>query len=57
MDKKSVNKAIRNAIKLCDINEVKHLIGDDKEILSTMTSFGTWLHVAAKKGHLEIVEY
>lgn len=57
MDKKSVNKAIRNAIKLGDMNEVIQLIGDDKEILSTMTSFGTWLHVAAKKGHLEMVEY
>ncbi|MED3692101.1 ankyrin repeat domain-containing protein [Peribacillus butanolivorans] len=57
MDKKSVNKAIRNAIKLGDINVVKQLIGDDKEILSTMTSFGTWLHVAAKKGHFGIVEY
>lgn len=57
MDKNSVNKAIRNAIKLGDINEVIQLIGDDKEILSTMTSFGTWLHVAAKKGHLEMVEY
>jgi ankyrin repeat protein len=57
LDKKSVNKAIRNAIKLGDINEVKQLKGDDKEILSTMTSFGTWLHVTAKKGHLEMVEY
>jgi ankyrin repeat protein len=57
LDKKSVNKAIRNAIKLGDINEVIQLIGDDKEILSTMTSFGTWLHVAAKKGHFGIVEY
>ncbi|OTW87922.1 hypothetical protein BK702_11980 [Bacillus thuringiensis serovar cameroun] len=57
MDKKIVNKAIRNAIKLGDTNEVKQLIGDDNEILNTMTSFGTWLHVAAKKGHLEIVEY
>jgi len=57
LDKKSVNKAIRNAIKLGDINEVKQLIGDDNEILNTMTSFGTWLHVAAKKGHLEMVEY
>lgn len=57
MDEKSLNKTIRNAIKLGDINEVKRLIGDDKEILSTMTSFGTWLHVAAKKGHLEMVEY
>ncbi|WP_242218456.1 ankyrin repeat domain-containing protein [Bacillus cereus group sp. BfR-BA-01380] len=57
MDKKSINKAIRNAIKLGDINEVKQLIGNDTEILNTMTSFGTWLHVAAKNGHLEIVKY
>ncbi len=57
MDKKSVNKAIRKAIKRGDINEVKQLIGNDKEILNTMTPFGTWLHVAAKKGHLGIVEY
>ncbi|MGX5540981.1 ankyrin repeat domain-containing protein [Bacillus wiedmannii] len=57
MDKKIVNKAIRNAIKLGDTSEVKQLIGDDNEILNTMTSFCTWLHVAAKKGHLEIVEY
>lgn len=57
MDKKSVNKAIRNAIKLGDTHEVKQLIGSEKEILNTMTSFGTWLHVAAKKGHLEIVKY
>ncbi|PEE14264.1 hypothetical protein CON53_31070 [Bacillus cereus] len=57
MDKKILNKAIRNAIKIGDINEVKQLIGNDKEILNTMTTFGTWLHVAAKKGHLEVVEY
>lgn len=57
MDKKSLNKAIRNAIKLGNINEVKQFIGNDKEILNTMTSFGTWLHVAAKKGHREIVGY
>ena len=57
MDKKSVNKAIKNAIKLGDINEVKQLIGNDKEILNTMTSFGTWLHIAAKKGQFEMVQY
>lgn len=57
MEQKSINKAIRNAIKMGDINEVKQLIGDDNEILNAMTSFGTWLHVAAKRGHLEIVEY
>ncbi|WP_410983086.1 ankyrin repeat domain-containing protein [Bacillus cereus] len=57
MNKKSVNKAIRNAIKLGDIHEVKRLIGNNIESLNTMTPFGTWLHVAAKKGHLEIVKY
>lgn len=57
MDKKSVNKAIRNAIKIGDINEVKRLIGDNLESLHLMTPFGTWLHVAAKKGHFGIVEY
>lgn len=57
MDKKSINKAIRNAIKLGDINEVKRLIGNNQESLHTMTPFGTWLHVAAKKGHFDIVEY
>ena len=57
MEQKNINKAIRNAIKMGDINEVKQLIGDDNEILNTITSFGTWLHVASKKGHLEIVEY
>lgn len=57
MDKKSINKAIRNAIKLGNINEMKRLIGNDTEILNTMTPFGTWLHIAVKKGHLEIVKY
>ncbi|ANF46520.1 ankyrin repeat domain-containing protein [Priestia megaterium] len=57
MDQKSINKSIRNAIKAGDINLVKKLIGDDIETLNTMTAFGTWLHVAAKKGHFQIVEY
>ncbi|KMN45578.1 ankyrin repeat domain-containing protein [Bacillus sp. LK2] len=57
MDEKILNKAIRNAIKIGDINEVKRLIGDNPESLHSMTPFGTWLHVAAAHGHLEIVEY
>lgn len=57
MEEKSINKTIRNAIKLGDINEVKRLIGDNPEFLHSMTPFGTWLHVAAKKGHFGIVEY
>lgn len=57
MDEKSLNKTIRNAIKVGDINEVKRLLGDNAESLHSMTPFGTWLHVAAKKGHFGIVEY
>ncbi|MED1014756.1 ankyrin repeat domain-containing protein, partial [Bacillus mycoides] len=45
MEGKSINKTIRNAIKLGDINEVKRLIGDNLEFLHSMTPFGTWLHV------------
>lgn len=57
MDEKNLNKTIRNTIKLGDINEVKRLIDDNPEFLHSMTPFGTWLHVAAKKGHSGIVEY
>ncbi|MGG4506752.1 ankyrin repeat domain-containing protein [Heyndrickxia sporothermodurans] len=57
MDEKVLNKTIRNAIKIGDINEVKHLIDENPESLHLMTPFGTWLHVAAKKGHFGIVEY
>lgn len=57
MDGKMLNKTIRDAIKIGDINEVKHLIDDNPESLHLITPFGTWLHVAAKKGHFEIVEY
>lgn len=57
MDEKNLNKAIRKAIKLGDMKEVKRLIGDNPESLHTMTPFEIWLHVAAKKGHFETVEY
>ncbi|CAK6477540.1 hypothetical protein MHB45_18630 [Peribacillus sp. FSL K6-5616] len=49
MDEKSLNKTIRNAIKLGDINEVKRLIGDNPETLHTMTPFGTWLLTCCSK--------
>ncbi len=52
-----LNKEIRNAIKNFENNKVKLLIGQDKEVLNTMTTFGTWLHVAAKHGNLEICKY
>ncbi len=50
-------KRIRNAIKQGDYDTLKMLINENPEVLNEMTPFGTWLHVAAKRGHLEIVKY
>ena len=50
-------KEIRIAIKQGDKQRVACLIGDSKDILNMMTTFGTWLHVAAAHGQLEIVKY
>ncbi|KAA0777210.1 ankyrin repeat domain-containing protein [Bacillus sp. AR2-1] len=57
MDERIVNRDIRNAIKNGDINKVKHLIGNDTKIINVKTSFGTWLHIASKKGNLDIVKF
>ncbi|MGC9930233.1 ankyrin repeat domain-containing protein [Priestia aryabhattai] len=57
MERNHSKKLIRNAIKTGDIHAVKKLIGDDIEVLNTLTVFGTWLHVAVKKENLQIVRY
>lgn len=41
MEEKRINKTIRNAIKLGDMNEVKRIIGENPEFLHSMTPFGT----------------
>ena len=56
MDDKQIAKEIRTAIKLGDVEKVATLIGSDKAWLEMMTPFGTWLHVAASRGKLEIVK-
>ncbi len=53
----TILKAIREAIKQGDLQEVIRLIGDDKERLSMMTAFGTWLHVAADYGKIDICQW
>lgn len=57
MESIDINKEIRNAIKSNDICKVKQLMDTNNEVLNVVTPFGTWLHVAAKKGRFEIVEY
>ena len=56
MDSKLVAKEIRLAIKKGDVERVVELIGSDTELLNLMTPFGTWLHVAASRGELNIVK-
>lgn len=51
-----VAKEIRTAIKQGDVDRTMALIGSDKERLHLMTLFGTWLHVAAELGKLQIVQ-
>ena len=49
-------KEIRTAIKQNNVERVVELICSDMELLNFVTTFGTFLHVAAKHGKLEIVE-
>ena len=56
MNELELAKALREAVKAGDIGEVRSLIGQSKERLHLMTPFGTWLHMAAKSGHLELVQ-
>ncbi len=56
MDEKELAKEIRTAIKQGDADKATRLIDADKSRLSMMTTFGTWLHVAAAHGRLEIVK-
>ena len=56
MDDKEVFRSLRTAIKHGNVEDVIALISSDTTRLETMTLFGTWLHVAASFGQLEIVK-
>jgi hypothetical protein len=48
-------KRIREAIKRGQVDTVERLIGGDKTKLNVATAFGTWLHVAASSGQLDVL--
>jgi ankyrin repeat protein len=50
-------KRIREAIKAGDCETAKALIDADPSQLQTMTVFGTWMHVAAARDQVELVEW
>lgn len=57
MDKNILAKDIRKAIKNGQLDIVEELLKKEQEMLTWVTPFGTWLHIAAAHGQLEIVEY
>ena len=57
MDKTKIAKDIRDAIKNGQLDIVRDLLEKEPEMLTWSTPFGTWLHVAAAHGHLEIIEF
>ncbi|ADO57894.1 ankyrin repeat domain-containing protein [Paenibacillus polymyxa] len=57
MDKVQSAKDIRGAIKSGQLDRLRDLLEKEPEMLTWMTPFGTWLHVAAAYGHLEIIKY
>ena len=55
-DESEITKALHAAAKDGDVERVRSLIAGSTERLHLMTPFGTWLHIAAKRGNLELVE-
>jgi ankyrin repeat protein len=55
MNSIDISKALREAINSDDVQRMCSLIGDSSDRLRQMTPFGTWLHIAARSGKLEIV--
>jgi ankyrin repeat protein len=56
MNDSEIANEIRAAVKNSDADRVVALIGGSKERLHQMTPFGTWLHVAAKAGKIEVIK-
>lgn len=56
MDNKQIAIEVRSAIKSSNIEKVVELISSNPGVLNIATPFGTWLHVAASRGNLEIVK-
>jgi uncharacterized protein len=56
MNEAEIAQALRAAVKNADVQQVRSLIGRSKERLHQVTPLGTWLHIAAKGGNLELVQ-
>jgi ankyrin repeat protein len=57
MEKTQIAKEIRNAIKNGQLNKVEYLLEINPDMLTWMTPFGSWFHIAAAHGHLDIIQF
>lgn len=56
MDKKQIFKEMQIAIEENNNDKVMGVINTEEGSLNMMTPFGTWLHLAASKGRIEVVK-
>ncbi len=54
---KEIIQSMRAAIKMGSLDRVKELLAKNKELLDVDTPFGSWLHVAADQGRMDIAKY
>ncbi|WP_457337782.1 ankyrin repeat domain-containing protein [Rhizobacter sp. P5_C2] len=57
MDTRLRNRGLVDAVEGGDIERFAALIGGDESLLHMATPYGTWLHVAAAAGRLNMVKY
>jgi uncharacterized protein len=55
MNNKDEAIQLYNFIKHGDIDQAKELISNDEGLLHVVTPFGTWLHVAARDGDMDMI--
>ena len=56
-EQSKIVKAMRNAIKNGNLDVVKELLGNNDGLLEVNTVFGSWLHIAASYGRIDIASY
>ena len=57
MDNKDKAIKIYDLIQNGDIEQAKELIINDQSLLNFVTPFGTWLHVAARAGKMDMIKF
>lgn len=56
MNELEATKALREAVKAGDVDRVRSVVAGSADRLHYVTPFGTWLHIAAKSGGLDLVQ-